>query len=522
MKNTLLVTLIILLSLFAVFPSFHLGLYGDDWLEIWRSIYTLGPKSHGLINYLTYFYSRYGSFDLIMNLLVSFVGFKSVYFYITAYILKLVASFSFFPLIFYITKNRVASLMAVLFFACTAVGLDATNWVFNMPVYLSIALLNYFFLFYVKSTLAQDRKQFFIGIIFLFFAIVIASVRMTGFLPLVIIVELFWIIRKPQLKLAKFHAINLLIFISFFLLLAWSGQASANYGGRVGYELIGSLGDVQGILGGGISTSGKMLADSKSKLLLSPLIILGGVILPVEQSLGNELILIVIAGIFLILAVTVILKNYRDDLLVTSLILSLSWMVVSFIFAWFKDPSTILSFSHRYLIVSVAGFTIFLGLILDIFKKAQKALLAILFILVAVNIYSSRGYFQSQVDHIHGAQFTESIWSQIPRIPQIGNSKDPIIFYFTGEPKQIIYGAIAFGFPVHMALDYKIDDFSKMPNGVDTWEQLISVVKDGKPLAAFGLKVQPVPIENIYSFNLQDQKLVDQTTKIRMEIQKNP
>lgn len=521
MKNLLLLILILIpISLLALFPSFKLGLYGDDWLVIWRYLYTFGPESHGFLNHVTHFLSRYGSFEFIMAFLAWVVGYKSIFFYATAYVFRLIGAISFYPVVFYITKDKLASFIAVIFFSVTVVGLDATNWVFNMPVYIAIAALNFFFLFYIRSLLENRRDLFWRSLIFFIIAIILASVRMIGLIPLVLLVESFWIFQKRNLKAAKKSILRFLTVISCFMVMILAGQFLADYGGRTGFEMLGRIDRVLDIWENGISTSGNLLGQGKNDFILYPLVIIGNIIVPIDVDSSNNFIFLIIAGVFLIFSFLCIITTLKKPLISTGLFLSIAWMVSSFFFAWLQDPRVLLPFPHRYLIVSVAGLSIFIGIVISLTKKLKRSLLLTLFCtLLLLNIFSTRKYLQNQVDNLHGSELTEKIWSQMPYISRVGKTDKPLIFYFKGENRQILYGSVTFGFPVHMALLYNIDNFLKMPNPVESIEQVISAVTDGKSLAPFGLREEPIPVENIYAFKLEGRdNLVNITEEIRKEV----
>ncbi len=523
-KNLIFIFLILVpFSLFALYPSFQLGLYGDDWLALWRYFYTIGPVSHGALNYLTYFLTRYGSFELIMGLIAEIVGFKSLYYYITAYILRLIAALSFYPLVYYLTKNKVSAVLAVLFFSVTAVGLDATNWVFNMPVYIAIALFNFFLLYFVKAHEKDYNPRFYvISLLFLVLAMFTASVRMTGAVPLVLLMELFFFFRFFQLKNLKLLIIRLSGFISLFIILVIFGQIVSEFGGRSGYSLFGPIDQLTGVWKGGLASSGALLNKGSTDFILYPLIIIGNMLIPLDYQMVDQRIMLWVGIFFILFALRLIYKNRSNYLISTGFFLAFCWLICAFIFAWLKDPLTLLPFFHRYLIVSASGLTIFIAILISRIKR-KFTILGVLFVslFLILNIYSSRNYLQYQVDNLHGVEITEKVWEQLPLISEIGKSGEAQVFYFTGENRQILYGALTFGFPVHMALAYNLDDFSKMPVPLDGWEQVVSAVTDGSSLAPFDFPQAPIPIENVYAFKLEGKnRLVEITEMVREELAK--
>ena len=120
-------SIIILVSLLTFLPSFDLSLFGDDWLAFWRYLEHLGPKSSGQWSHLTYFLTPYGAQDILMGLLRNIYGFNSSYYYLTSFVFRLFAAFSLYPLVFYLTRNKLATFFSILFFSITIIGLETTN-----------------------------------------------------------------------------------------------------------------------------------------------------------------------------------------------------------------------------------------------------------------------------------------------------------------------------------------------------------------------------------------------------------
>ena len=133
---------VVLVNLFLFLPSFQLALFGDDWLTLWRYSIYLGPKASGGWNHFTYLFTSYGPQDILMGLLQKVFGYQSIYYYLTSFILRLLAAFSLYPLIMYLTKNKLSAYFSITFFLVTTIGIETTNWVFNMPSYISIVFLN--------------------------------------------------------------------------------------------------------------------------------------------------------------------------------------------------------------------------------------------------------------------------------------------------------------------------------------------------------------------------------------------
>lgn len=518
----LLFLLVLPFSLYAAFPGFSLGLFGDDWIAIWKYFYALGPESLGLWSYLTHLFTAYGSFNLIMGLLVSMVGYQSVYFYITAYFLKLFSALSFYPLVYYFTRSKLAAFFSVLFFSVTAVGLDTTTWVFNMPVYIAIACLNLFLLYFIKSRIENNYKLFMLGLVFFAVAVLIASVRMTGVVPFVILIESFWLIRDHNFKSIKLSSIRVLVFLSLFYSIVMLGQFVASVGGYTDL-LVSSPKYWSSLWEGGLVTATSYLSQGKFSFIFNPLIVIGNIALPIDPSSGRQLLLLITGVLILVVGIYFIVANLKNRLISTGLFLSLAWLILSFIIGWIRDPINILPFSHRYLIVSAQGFTIFLAIIMGMRKSLsqRRVVFAAFLLLVILNIFSSRGYLMYLVDNLRGRQTAEKIWSKMPYIPNMSKISQPLVFYFVGESGSILYGSITFGFPYHMALLYNLDHYLKMPIAMGNWDQIVSAVTDGKSFAPYGHPLKPIPLENVFAFRLEGKdNLINITDEVRNKLSK--
>src|SRR5258708_7024282 len=97
---------VLVISYFTLSKVFSLALFGDDFLAIWRFNYLVGPNSQYGYNYLTYLLTPYGAQDSVFGLLYRVFGFNASYYHAVSYLLRLIAAFSLYPLVFYLTKSK--------------------------------------------------------------------------------------------------------------------------------------------------------------------------------------------------------------------------------------------------------------------------------------------------------------------------------------------------------------------------------------------------------------------------------
>lgn len=566
--------LIAILSFLVFYPSFSLALFGDDWLAFWRYSQFLGPKSSGQWNHLTYFLTPYGPQDILMGILQQIYNYQSTWYYLISYLLRLSAAFSFYPLVLYLTKNKLSAIFAVLFFSITTTGLDTTNWVFNMPSYVTIAFFNLFLLFFLK---ARDNTKLLLPSTLLYYlAYITAPIRMHGSLPFILLIELFYFFQNRNLKTLKKVVLRFTVILLVFLVIRYTGssqgppqEASERFflgikamitflsEGRfdfIFYPIImfGSM-----IIPDFLFFSTQIL--SKSKLLFSVLLPAFLLFLPIsflilkniysdklkllKQILvtttlwtfviilnhqanmttfnNSRYIYLLLIGGYVILTIIVLLfKFFNDKKKSTALFLGLSWSVLSFFFAWWWQPTSIFPTTYRYLIVSAVGVSILLATIISLGKEKrhQIFLLALFCLILILHIISTRIYINYSLSS-HSQEITNKIWGSIPHIDEIGKNREPIIFYFETDNTNagILHDVITFGFPPHMALIYNLrEEDGGFPVPMSDFKEVVSAVVDGKPMPAYGYPVKPVPIDKIYTFHLQGKdNLINLTDTVR-------
>lgn len=505
--------LIILLSAFTFWGSFHLALFGDDWLAFWRYLQHLGPESSGQWNHLTYFLTPYGAQDIIMGFLKNVYNFNSTNYYLTSFVFRIIAALSFYPLVFYLTKSRLATFFSVLFFAVTTTGLDTTNWVFNMPSYITVALFNLFLYFFIKAREDNKHVSLIISAILYYFAYITTPIRMHGSLPFIFLLELFWVIQEKKIKIIKKAGLRLGIILIIFLFIRYTGHSQ------------GPVEEVTQRFNLGLSAITTMLQQGRFDFIFYPITIFGSMLIPdfmVSPFDNSNHFFLLLTGLSaLVVTIFLTLKFLQKKNISTSLFIGLSWSLLSFFFAWWWVPNTIFPTTYRYFIVSAAGISILISaiIVLGKNKSQQRFLFILLSSLIVLHIISTRIYLNYLVNS-HGQKISSKIWSQIPRIEKIGKDKEPIIFYFEGDKGNeiIIHDVITFGFPPHMAILYNLrEEDGGLPIPMTDWREVISAVTDGKTLHAYGYPTKAVPIDRIYAFYLQNRDNLINITQFARE-----
>lgn len=572
--------LIMLISLVTLFPVFYVGLYGDDWLAIFRYVIHVAPP--GGWNIFSYYLTPYGSQDIIMGLLYRTFGTNAFYYEVTAYIFRLIAAFSLYPLVSYLTKSKLATFFAILFFSITTVGFDSTGWLLTMPTYLTIAFFNIFLYFYLIYKDTKKLKFLIFSGLFFYLAYITASARVLGAPIFILSLETFWFLKERTRNSLKYSLLRI-IFLTIILIIV----------ARTGFSL-GNSGDWFDRLSSGFNAIQKMTSEGRIDFLLYPIITIGGMIIPnfafpniqintkpqmlltvafpalalflsllliikansskfnksdiykslisaviwiffvfvvrklnlITFSSSNLILMAITGGLTIIIWALLAIKCRTQKNILTALFISFSWTAFSFFLPWLWNPSSYIDTAHRYLTTSAVGISILFAIIISLGKtfKNKIVLTAILASFVILHITSTKTYINKLLSS-HSQERVDKIWSSIPHIPLVG--KEPIIFYFERDSNlyfsdiPILGDSVLFGFPFHMALLYNLKESDKFPVALDEWRDVVSVVQDGQSLKKYGYPMKPIPMDHVYGFHLHGKDdLVNITNTIHQKLTK--
>lgn len=508
------ILVILIISVFTFLPSFKLALFGDDWLAFFRFREHVDPGFSKSWNYLTYYLTPYGSQDILMGILQKIFDYQSTWYYLLSYIFRLFAAFSFYPLVYYLTKSRLASFFAVLFFSVTTTGLDTTNWVFNMPSYITIALFNFFLYFFLRQREKNNLFLLIVSALFYYLAYITTPIRMHGSLFFIFFLEVFWVLQE-RFGVTKKAAIRFVAMLGVFLLIRYTGQSQGPPQEASERFLLG------------IKAMSQMVSQGNLDFIFNPIIMFASTLVPdfilPFSTRGSRIFLLFIGGFLFFLTIYLLIKLFKEKK-ATGLFLGFSWSILSFFFAWWWVPQSIFPTTYRYLIVSAAGISILLAIVISLGKnqKRQVWILATACLILLAHLVSTRIYLNDLVNS-HGQSISDKIWSQIPYVAEIGKIREPIIFYFEsdGTNGAVLHDVITFGFPPHIALLYNLSEKDGgFPVPMDNLPQLVSAVTDGQSLAAFGYPAKPVSLDRIYAFRLQGRdNLINVTDGARKQLE---
>ncbi len=488
---------LLLINLWVFMPFFNLGLFGDDWLTIFRYSYYLdipkhlGPYSSEYFNNFKYLLNAYGAQDTIMAILYKIFGINSNIFFIVSYILRIGAGFSIYLPALYLTKNKFSAWFAVFFFIFSTSGIEASGWVFNMPSYLTISFFSIFLYLYLRSHYENKRNYLLLSYLFFFFSFTSNLIRSHGLIPFIIFMEIIWLISERNWRRIKSALIRvsgfLLIFLSIYLL-GFKETLSGN-------ALVS--------LKGGITTTVSLLSQGRFDFLFYPVTTIGSMLVPesfiprgweitsfsqylfkiflpifstfliitviLEKSIKNlhsnflrltsligvvwailvaiiykfnlatfssaqSVSFLLIGGLLCTITFTIITGLKNNSFAKISLLIPLGWTFISFFFPWWTNPGYIYITTHRYLIVSSMGMALLLATIISLGKNTKAIVNLIIIGSAFILLHAlSTRNYIERLYLTHSGETVKKIWSQMPYIPEVGQNIEPLVFYFESD-----------------------------------------------------------------------------------------
>lgn len=562
------------ISLIAFKQSFFLGLGGDEYLSLLDYLRNLG--SHNFIN-PSFFLWQYGPQDTFFGILTKIYGLNSTYFYIISFILRILASASFYPLITYITKNSKSAFLSMLFFAIAATGLETTSWAFNMLGYFAILCLNSFLFLYLKSKLENRFVLYLASLLLLLLTIIISPTRMVGLVIFMPLIEIYILINSFSFKNIFYFIRNIIFFAMGVFLIFYIGESLGN--GKTWQDRIYHAWGTRAVYNNGSITN--LALKTKLQIFLNPITQIGAVFIPDKLILRGNLnmqknisffyisvsfftfllflnlfklrrkifipagmiysilliyfvyqkipiittnayVLWLSAGGFFLIAFLGLIFEIRNRLLKLSTIVFLIWIASSISVFWLRFPNEVQITTNRYLITPLVGVTGLIGILSSlklINYKRGKLFFLLMFILFAANFMTTYTYLKN-LFIVRNKVLTDKIRGSLPDISKLNlqtQKGQPMVFYFEGDNPEVLYHSIMFGFPAIVAIQ---GGMLSSPNLVysDNWQEIESDYLNGSSLKRFSWPEKPVPINNIFSYKILKDELIDTTQSTREKL----
>lgn len=504
--------LITILSLYGLGQTLKFSLNGDDWGALYYYLVRF-------INFQSYFdfknyassLSNYTYAHLIMGFIYNFFAFNPFPYYLTSLTIRILTAISFYPAIYTACKDKLAGILSSIFFACMFIGIQTTNWVFNMNTYISIIFLNLFIYFFYSSNAKLFSKRNLLSALALGISFILTQNRMHGLL-FVIPLFVFSKVNKISIGTLKNSFLKVLILFSpiFAYRLIIRTTSDTSYMETMVQSISQTTNFIKYLF---LSITNSMFPSS------------------VYDFLGlSDHLKLAVAVIIIFLLTIYFIKNTASQkrlFTITCLYIPFFFLIIPLLVF---GPSGALPSDHRYLIIPGAywlvALSVFFSELLKIKVSVFKTLTFLLILcVISVNFFSLRNYFNIQAEEGRLAKDSKKQFSFIRS--QIGNFNPnfPIAFLFIPDNPSYLYNAITFGFTYHLMLvDNRFTlnvQTSAFP--ADNMKSLLNVMSgpNSSELKRYGYQPVQIPLENVYAFILRNKTLINVTPQVRNYLLKN-
>lgn len=431
-------------------------------------------------------------------------GLNPLYWQIEGLILKILASLSVALMILGITNSYRIAAISGLFFSTSVVGIESFAWVSNHAAALIIIFFGVGFYYWVKSLEENSLLGLICSLTFLLISIFISPARAAGLPVLILLWDVFSLIKNPSRKRSKVVILRIGIFLTLLLLtfLILQGKSSGSLSFR-SFESIGIIAtDFIPRISNFLASIGNVSIG-----WIIPIQEVAGLSSPTFLSLLSCFLLLV----FLFLTTLKFLK-FRTDKLQWRLFFLLFIPIAYFPNWWFYSYVTA-GTSYRYLTLSVIGLTYLVSSFVSSLNR--KYFLSVCLLVLGLNIFYTNMLLSSQLPY-RSIVAVNQVWDQIDKFVPKGETDD--IFIYTGQdPNRLMLLdwslAIPFAqkrnitnskdFPV---LSYNEEQIKKMLCGEDTVVNTL----DGQFIHR-----NKTPLSHLYAWGLNQGNIINESEKYR-------
>lgn len=577
---------VILLFSFLVYialgKSLHFSLFGDDWFMFYVIDKHYGPGNQFPYLSLKGYSQPWGVMNLCLIVIRHFFGYASYGYFLVSMGLRVLASLAGYIFLSKFIKSKWIALIASLFIAVGYSGIESSNYVLHMNVYLVILFLFVSLTFLMDSFKGLPGK-FLMGCFFFAISLAVNPIRSHGMLPFILVFDLVFskAIAKINFKIVILRQLFLIASALVIYKMGFFGEVHA--ASVINIKIIQNMLNEENytFISAFVTNLGKaFLPDLYTAKLSSLLPLLGGNWYKWFVALGlfiESLLFFVFAGftreriknftfvlsiliinfsliffvlkqfphdqgLFLILLNTFIgiffigflfwsiyiffiskVEKKTTELvgMIAGPVLILTSLVVPLVF----NPGAIIGSDGRYLTLSLAGVAITLACLLKIaFENSKKVAFFVLIVflsLLAFNVKNDREYM-NRLYITRNVEVTDLMWTKLFGFLPKNYPDKLLVFYFDDKDNPgLANNTILFGFPPRMALEYKIKDANKIPTFTNIYAEVESTVIDGKAFLRLGYPQKKIGIDQVYAFKFtKEGDLIDITQNTRKALDK--
>lgn len=470
--------------------------------------YNLSGNTQGFFSYLPgilKYLSPYGFSILFIGNLYRFFGVQYHFYYLVAFFLKIIASFLLYLVVDLISENeknsygrRIVNLFVCILFLVGTPGIQNTDWVFFMIVYLASGLFLLGTYFQIKFYRNFEYKNFVFGLIGFVSALIVSPVRLFPLLFITPLIDFYMLANSKNEKIKN----NIFLKIGAFFVIVVILWGSGLFGG--------SAFSVYSFGGWSLVRFYELFLSMPLSAVKTFFAWFGMIVLP-DEIVSNKSFLIAVGILinFLILKnLFQSLKSYKQN----------NWKflfgIQFFLFTlmtWYYLPTTYVGTVHRYLFLPFCCFCLWF---FTSFHKS-KFILFLLVILILLNFFGLRIFYNQQLKIGRSFQYIGKIDDQVSKTFS-GPLKKDMLIYIDADSEQTKQSVI-FGLPFKMLVFKKQWDPSFFANTYGYWTDLKNAVESRLKT---GDELDQI-LDRVYVFKADQNGIFNETDLMREELKKD-
>ncbi len=218
----LLTPLIIALQYFLLKSHLRYAFADVDWMFL-LDFKQLSAMYNDPLSHLINAWNKGGAYtyqSYYIGLIEHFLGFDYRNFQIVTLVFKVIATLSVYPLIYLISKSRLAAFLTTILYAISYSSVGVMYTVVTSGLFVAIPVMNLFFIWYWRLIMKGTNSilDILIGVFLFYTTLFLATERMYPLVPVVVLIELFWWFKNRYSKIVLFQGLKRMsVFLALFL-----------------------------------------------------------------------------------------------------------------------------------------------------------------------------------------------------------------------------------------------------------------------------------------------------------------
>ncbi len=513
MKNWVILAFLVLIGFLIHYPSLQMSIYGDEWIDVYQyHTHTLRDAHFSPLPGPFTYLAPYGFGILLVGGLYQIFGTHYWLYFLASLSFRIFAAFAMYLLCLEIptshkittVKKRILSFSISVFLLVGFTGLQNTDWIHYMSIYLATVFFLLSMLFQVRFFSKPTTKSLVFFMIYILIAMITGTVRLFPIIFVIPFFDVYLYLKEKNGFSRRLVLIKITIF-AVLLLLLW---AAGLFGSPFKFY---SYGDWS------IAKFFQSVSVDHALTLKAFLFWFGALVVPdvliTNQNL-NILLGASIISVFIYSLIKIFSKENKTKL--NWGFLFLCNLIIFLIAIWYYGPTSFIGSSHRYLFLIFVSFCIWLYvfMISNLEKGliSEKIIFPVMIILILTHTFAVRTLYFSWLDKGRDSAYIATVDSQLKK-----DFPKPIenltIIYIESDDGSVEQSTV-FG------MAFKIAVFS------GTWkDNLIPYVVDEKKMLIKKFQDQIKSgvsknnsLLNVYGYKIENKTFKSITEQVRAEL----